>query len=105
MRASKPGAFCERSKETERRIEEFSRLLESEALRLSGMTEKEFSDSGLLTAAIERLRGISAASTEKKRTFMRDTLDHHLGHAVRKRGTPLPLDHLQSGAHQLLPRW
>lgn len=68
---------CSLSAETKQRIEDFARAIEEGAHALGGhgMEREEFERSGLLRAAIERLRGRQAASMEEKRRFIADKLD------------------------------
>ena len=69
---------CKALPETKAAIEEYAEHLRAAAFSVGmhGMTEQEFSDSGLFHAAIERIRGQQAASMATKRAFMKDVLDH-----------------------------
>ncbi|MDX8410392.1 MAG: hypothetical protein R8K46_00770 [Mariprofundaceae bacterium] len=81
---SKPSVIpCCLSPETRKRIEDFSEALTANAHAIGGhgLSRKEFDRSGLLRAAIERLRGQQAASMNEKRTFIASKLD-----AMRDRG-------------------
>jgi hypothetical protein len=74
---SEPGIiFCELLPETKKRINDFARAILSEAPRIGkhGLNEKDFWSSGIFRSAIERLRGIQAASMTQKRAFMDEVL-------------------------------
>lgn len=62
--------------ETVERVRTYSKALVDAAARIGGhgMTEDEFSDSGLFYSAIERLRGSRAASTSVKKRFVQQVL-------------------------------
>ncbi len=68
---------CRLSPDVRDRIERFAASLEEGAWNLGGhgLSREEFERSGLLRAAIERLRGRQAASMEEKRRFIAKTLD------------------------------
>ena len=69
---------CGHDAKLKRQIEKFAEEIQVEAHKIGshGLSEKEFYESGLLPAAIERLRGQSAATMRDKRTFVRLILNH-----------------------------
>ncbi|MFQ5443198.1 MAG: hypothetical protein ACE5EK_01155 [Nitrospinales bacterium] len=69
---------CEISQERSQRIQDLAEALKSVAPTLisSTMTEEEFWASGIFQAAIEKLRGIRAATTSEKRGFITTVLDY-----------------------------
>lgn len=69
---------CSLRPEVKERIRRFALELRAAAPRLGthGLGEQEFEDTGLLRGAIERLRGIQAASMSAKRRFLAEVLDH-----------------------------
>jgi hypothetical protein len=75
---SEPGIiFCELLPETKKRINDFARAILSEAPRIGkhGLNEKDFWSSGIFRSAIERLRGIQAASMTQKRAMSESLLE------------------------------
>lgn len=68
---------CELSVETKRTIDEYTKALQSKAPSIGthGLSEEEFWRAGLFRSAIERLRGIQAATMEGKRAFVKEVLD------------------------------
>jgi len=83
MTRARPGIIpCELLPETRSRISRFAESLERHAAQVGnhGLTAEEFEQSGLLRAAIEKLRGTQAAATTVKRRFMKDVMDHLTEH-------------------------
>ena len=68
---------CSLSKEAKQKIDDYARALVESAPRIGshGLTEDEFVRSGLLHAAIEKLRGSRSASMGEKRGFIAEVLD------------------------------
>lgn len=69
---------CGHDAELRRQVKEFGEALKVEAHTVGshGLSEKEFYESGILPAAIERLRGQNAATMRDKREFVRLVLNH-----------------------------
>lgn len=69
---------CAHDVELKRRIDEFAEALKVEAHLIGshGLAEKDFYDSGILLAAVERLRGQNAATMRAKREFVRLVLNY-----------------------------
>lgn len=63
---------CSLLPEVKTAIEQYAESLKSEAHSIGnhGLTESDFWDSGIFRSAIERLRGIQAASMQEKKAFM-----------------------------------
>jgi hypothetical protein len=75
---SKDGVIpCSLLPETKEAIETYARELRVLAPTLGshGLSEDEFWDAGIFHSAIERLRGIQAASTDRKRRFLENVLE------------------------------
>lgn len=68
---------CKVSEETSSKIEEYVLALKDHAHLIGnlGLSKEEFWDSGIFRSAIEKIRGTQAASTEEKKSFMRDVLN------------------------------
>lgn len=68
---------CELSEETKRTINNYTDALQKNAPLIGdhGLDEDEFWRSGLFRSAIEKLRGIQAATMEEKRAFVKEVLD------------------------------
>jgi len=69
---------CKLLPEVKEAINTYADALRKEASRIGshGLSEIEFWDSGLFRSAIERLRGIQAASMVEKKDFMETVLDY-----------------------------
>jgi len=69
---------CELSTETKRTIDDYAEALQQEAPSIGnhGLSEEEFWRAGLFRSAIERLRGIQAATMEGKSAFVKSVLDY-----------------------------
>lgn len=69
---------CAHDKALQKKVADFAEALKIEAHNISdhGLTEKEFYESGILPAAVERLRGQNAATMRDKRAFVRLVLNH-----------------------------
>lgn len=67
---------CRLLPEVRERVERYAAELEKSAFRIGshGLSEAEFQSSGLFRGAIERLRGIQAASMDEKKRFCADIL-------------------------------
>ena len=63
---------CERKTAIKEQIEKYAEVLQTEAHKLGthGLTEEEFYSSGLLTGAIQRIRGQYSATMGAKRDFV-----------------------------------
>ncbi len=72
-----PVIFCELSQTTDQLIQSYVEALITQAPSIGnhGMSADEFWRSGLFRAAIERLRGTQAATTNEKRNFIERILD------------------------------
>ena len=77
-----PVLFCQLGEETRELIAAFAKALEAEASEIGarhlGLSQSEVREAGLFQSAVERLRGIRAASTTEKRLFMTEIFDHLL---------------------------
>jgi len=73
---------CAHDKTFQKKVEDFAEALKVESHKIGdhGLTEKEFYDSGILPAAVERLRGQNAATMREKRDFVRLVLNHMQDH-------------------------
>ncbi len=69
---------CERKESLKRLIESYAQALRKAAPYIGEhrMTPAEFEESGLFSAAIERLRGQKAASTSAKKAFIEEVLNY-----------------------------
>jgi hypothetical protein len=69
---------CEKDANLQTLIVKFAEELQVEAHKLGGhgLNEREFYESGILPAAIERLRGQGAATMREKRAFVRGILNY-----------------------------
>ncbi|NQU60348.1 MAG: hypothetical protein HQ512_04395 [Rhodospirillales bacterium] len=69
---------CGQDEKLQRQIKDFAESLKVEAHKIGthGLTEKDFYNSGLLPAAVERLRGQNAATMREKRDFVSLVLNH-----------------------------
>lgn len=68
---------CEQNRDFQRQIREYAETLKTEAHKLAPeMTEKDFYQSGLFRAAIERVRGQFSATMREKREFVQHVLNH-----------------------------
>jgi len=83
MRSSRPASAspvipCQLPREFKRSIGAYVEALKKAAPRIGdhGLSEEEFWKSGLLHCAIERLRGIQAATVEEKHDFVQAILSH-----------------------------
>jgi hypothetical protein len=76
--ARRPIIPCELLPETKARIDAYVEALKQAApdIGAHGLGRQEFLDSGIFRSAIERLRGIQAASMVEKRAFMSAVLNH-----------------------------
>ncbi len=77
MSARQPVILCELSQVTNDLIEQYVEALRATAPSIGshGMDEREFWQSGLFRAAIERLRGTQAATMHEKHDFIRRIMD------------------------------
>ena len=68
---------CELSSETKKTIDDYTISLKDNAPFVGnhGLNEEDFWRSGLFHSAIEKLRGIQAATMEEKRSFVKEALD------------------------------
>jgi hypothetical protein len=78
MRREKAIIPCELSFETKKIIDDYTKSLQEKAPFIGdhGLDEDEFWRSGLFRSAIEKIRGVQAATMEGKRAFVKDALDH-----------------------------
>ncbi len=69
---------CSLLPQVKERIVDYSTALKAAAFSVGshGLSEQEFLDSGLFQAAVERLRGIQAATMAVKHEFLREILNH-----------------------------
>jgi hypothetical protein len=69
---------CELLPQVKQTIEAYAEELKDQAHTIGshGLSEKEFHDSGIFRSAVERLRGIQAASMTEKRIFMSEILSY-----------------------------
>jgi hypothetical protein len=69
---------CQRNAELKRTADAFAEALRTEAHKIGqhGLTQREFYDSGIFRAAIERIRGQFAATMEEKRVFAAAVLNY-----------------------------
>jgi hypothetical protein len=76
--ARRPIIPCELLPETSTRIDAYVDALRQAApdIGAHGLTREEFQNSGIFRSAIERLRGMQAASMVEKRAFMTEVLNH-----------------------------
>lgn len=75
---------CALLPEVQQQIESYAQALKNLAPSVGdhGLDKAEFWDSGIFHAAIERLRGIQAASMEAKRLFVADILEYMRIHSA-----------------------
>jgi len=74
----KPIIYCELLDEVKEEINSYVDELRKKAPEIGkhGLSENEFWDSGIFHSAIEKLRGIQAATTDKKRCFISGILSY-----------------------------
>ncbi len=77
LKSHPPIIPCRLEPEVLARVEQYCRDLLAAAPQIGshGLSEQEFRSSGLFESAIEKLRGIRAASTAQKKQFIADVLD------------------------------
>lgn len=69
---------CAHDKELQKKVAEYAEALKVQGHLVGshGLSEKDFYDSGILRAAVEKLRGENAATMAPKREFVRLVLSH-----------------------------
>ncbi|MGH9839077.1 MAG: hypothetical protein ACREEM_09860 [Blastocatellia bacterium] len=78
MPSQKSIIFCELSRDARQLIADYAESLRAAApdIGAHGMNAEEFWSSGLFQSAIEKLRGVQSATTDIKRGFISDILNH-----------------------------
>ncbi len=77
-KGDKPVIPCRLHPAVLQRVEAYCQALKKAAPAIGshGLSEEDFWETGLFHSAVEKLRGMRAASTATKKTFVREVLDH-----------------------------